>query len=68
MLQHGRNHEPIIILGTMETTRALPIITYDATKLPIKRVYSYMDAIDGALTRDILELGRDIKLSKWENR
>lgn len=58
----GKNHEPIIILGTDGKPQdALPIITDDATKLPVKRVDSYMDAVDGALTRDILDLGRNMQ-------
>lgn len=58
----GKNHEPIIILGTDGKPQdALPIITNDATKLPVKRVDSYMDAVDGALTRDILDLGRNMQ-------
>ena len=58
----GKNHEPIIILGTDGKPQdALPILTNDATKLPVKRVDSYMDAVDGALTRDILDLGRNMQ-------
>ena len=58
----GKNHEPIIILGTDGKPQdALPIITNDATKLSVKRVDSYMDAVDGALTRDILDLGRNMQ-------
>ena len=58
----GKNHEPIIILGMDGKPQdALPIITNDATKLPVKRVDSYMDAVDGALTRDILDLGRNMQ-------
>jgi len=58
----GKNHEPIIILGTDGKPQdALPIITDDAAKLPVKRVDSYMDAVDGALTRDILDLGRNMQ-------
>jgi predicted ribosome quality control (RQC) complex YloA/Tae2 family protein len=58
----GKNHEPIIILGTDGKPQdALPIITDDAAKLPVKRVDSYMDAVDGALSRDILDLGRNMQ-------
>jgi predicted ribosome quality control (RQC) complex YloA/Tae2 family protein len=58
----GKNHEPIIILGPDGKPQdALPIITDDVTKLPVKRVDSYMDAVDGALTRDILDLGRNMR-------
>src|SRR5919202_687174 len=58
----GKNLEPIIITGADGKAQdALPIVTYNATKLPFKRVSSYMDAIDEVLSGDILDLGRNIK-------
>lgn len=58
----GKNHEPIIIIGTDGKPQdALPILTDEATKLPVKKVNSYMDAVDEALTRDILDLGRNLR-------
>jgi predicted ribosome quality control (RQC) complex YloA/Tae2 family protein len=57
----GRNHEPVIIIGEDGKAQdALPIITYNAAKLKIKRVYSYMDAIDEVLSLDIMDIGRNI--------
>jgi predicted ribosome quality control (RQC) complex YloA/Tae2 family protein len=58
----GRNLEPIIITGADGKAQdALPIITYNVTKLPFKRASSYMDAIDEVLSGNILDLGRNIK-------
>ena len=58
----GRNLEPIIITGADGKAQyALPIITYNVTKLPFKRTSSYMDAIDEVLSGNILDLGRNIK-------
>jgi predicted ribosome quality control (RQC) complex YloA/Tae2 family protein len=58
----GKNLEPIIVTGADGKAQdALPIITYNVTKLPFKRVNSYMDAIDEVLSGDILDLGLNIK-------
>jgi predicted ribosome quality control (RQC) complex YloA/Tae2 family protein len=58
----GRNHEPVIVIGEDGKVQdALPIITYNAANLTIKRVYSYMDAIDEVLSRDIMEIGRNMR-------
>jgi predicted ribosome quality control (RQC) complex YloA/Tae2 family protein len=58
----GKNLEPIIITGEDGKAQdALPIVTYNVSKLPFKRVSSYMDAIDEVLSGDILDLGRNIK-------
>jgi predicted ribosome quality control (RQC) complex YloA/Tae2 family protein len=58
----GRNLEPIIITeADGKAQDALPIITYNVTKLPFKRTSSYMDAIDEVLSGNILNLGRNIK-------
>ena len=58
----GKNLEPIIITGADGKAQdALPIVTYNVTKCPFKRVSSYMDAIDEVLSSDILDLGRNIK-------
>jgi predicted ribosome quality control (RQC) complex YloA/Tae2 family protein len=58
----GKNLEPIIITGADGKAQyALPIITYNVTKLPFKRTSSYMDAIDEVLSGNILDLGRNIK-------
>lgn len=58
----GKNLDPIIITGEDGKAQdALPIVTYNVTKLPFKRVSSYMDAIDEVLSGDILDLGRNIK-------
>jgi len=58
----GKNLEPIIITGADGKAQdALPIVTYNVTKWPFKRVSSYMDAIDEVLSSDILDLGRNIK-------
>jgi predicted ribosome quality control (RQC) complex YloA/Tae2 family protein len=60
----GKNLEPIIITGADGKAQdALPIVTYNVTKLPfkLKKVSSYMDAIDEVLSGNILDLGRNIK-------
>ena len=58
----GKNLEPIIITGEDGKAQdALPIVTYNVSKLPFKRVSSYMEAIDEVLSGDILDLGRNIK-------
>jgi predicted ribosome quality control (RQC) complex YloA/Tae2 family protein len=60
----GKNLEPIIITGADGKAQdAVPIVTYNVTKLPfkLKKVSSYMDAIDEVLSGNILDLGRNIK-------
>ena len=58
----GKNHEPVVIIGEDGKAQdALPIITYNVAKLMIKRVYSYMDAIDEVLSSDIMDIGRNMR-------
>ena len=59
---HGKNHEPIVIIDEQgKPVDALPIITYAASKLKIKKVSSYMDAVDEVLSNSILDQGRNMK-------
>jgi predicted ribosome quality control (RQC) complex YloA/Tae2 family protein len=62
----GKNHEPIVILLDDKPQEALPIITQEATaasklikKNNIKKVASYMDAVDEVLSNEIMDIGRN---------
>jgi predicted ribosome quality control (RQC) complex YloA/Tae2 family protein len=59
----GKNHEPIVIMQNYKPQEALPVITQEAaaaenTKENIKKVASYMDAVDEVLSNEILDIGR----------
>jgi predicted ribosome quality control (RQC) complex YloA/Tae2 family protein len=61
----GKNHEPIVIMQNDKPQEALPIITQEAalattenTNKNIKKVASYMDAVDEVLSNEILDTGR----------
>ena len=61
----GKNHEPIVIMLGNKPQEALPIITQEtaiAAKMikenNIKKVASYMDAVDEVLSSEIMEIGR----------
>ncbi len=60
-----KNHEPIVIMLGNKPQEALPIITQEtaiAAKMikenNIKKVASYMDAVDEVLSSEIMEIGR----------
>jgi predicted ribosome quality control (RQC) complex YloA/Tae2 family protein len=62
----GKNHEPIVILLDNKPQEALPIITQEAAaasklikKNNIKKVASYMDAVDEVLSNEIMDIGRN---------
>jgi predicted ribosome quality control (RQC) complex YloA/Tae2 family protein len=62
----GKNHEPIVIMQDDKPQEALPIITQEvvaASKLikknSIKKVASYMDAVDEVLSNEIMDIGRN---------
>ena len=62
----GKNHEPIVILLDDKPQEALPIITQEAAaasklikKNGIKKVASYMDAVDEVLSNEIMDIGRN---------
>jgi predicted ribosome quality control (RQC) complex YloA/Tae2 family protein len=62
----GKNHEPIVILLDDKPQEALPIITQEAAaasklikKNNIKKVASYMDAVDEVLSNEIMDIGRN---------
>ena len=62
----GKNHEPIVILLDDKPQEALPIITQEAAaasklikKNSIKKVASYMDAVDEVLSSEIMDIGRN---------
>jgi predicted ribosome quality control (RQC) complex YloA/Tae2 family protein len=62
----GKNHEPIVIMLGNKPQEALPIITQEvsiATKMTkdnnIKKVASYMDAVDEVLSSEIMDIGRN---------
>ena len=59
----GKNHEPIVIMQNYKPQEALPIITQEVAaaenmKKSIKKVASYMDAVDEVLSNEILDIGR----------
>jgi predicted ribosome quality control (RQC) complex YloA/Tae2 family protein len=54
----GRNHQPIVIMQAGKPVEALPLVTSEAEKLEVKRVGSYMDAVDEVLSAEILDVGR----------
>jgi predicted ribosome quality control (RQC) complex YloA/Tae2 family protein len=61
----GKNHEPIVIMLNDKPQEALPIITQEAAiaakKIKednIKKVASYMDAVDEVLSSKIIDIGR----------
>ena len=61
----GKNHEPIVIMLNDKPQEALPIITQEAAaaakimkKDNIKKVASYMDAVDEVLSSEIMDIGR----------
>ena len=62
----GKNHEPIVILLDDKPQEALPIITQEAAAASkliknnnIKKVASYMDAVDEVLSSEIMDIGRN---------
>jgi predicted ribosome quality control (RQC) complex YloA/Tae2 family protein len=58
----GRNHEPIVILGDDEKALdALPIITNNARKLRVRKVSSYLDAVDEVLSNNIMTIDSNIR-------
>jgi predicted ribosome quality control (RQC) complex YloA/Tae2 family protein len=64
----GNNHEPIVIMLNDRPQEALPIITQEAAavakmmkKNNIKKVASYMDAVDEVLSSEIMDIGRTSK-------
>src|SRR5581483_328168 len=63
----GRNHSPIVIMqrdsitGAERLVEALPIITSEAAKQNFKKANSYMEAVDEALSSEILDIGRSTK-------
>ena len=61
----GKNHEPIVIILNDKPQEALPIITQEAANTAkmikennVKRVPSYMDAVDEVLSSEIMDIGR----------
>jgi predicted ribosome quality control (RQC) complex YloA/Tae2 family protein len=61
----GKNHEPIVIMLNHKPQEALPIITQEAViaakmikENNIKKVASYMDAVDEVLSSKIIDIGR----------
>src|SRR5919107_2460959 len=68
----GKNHEPIVIMQNGKPQEALPIITREAAAAAaaaaaanmmknsnIKKVASYMDAVDEVLSSEIMDIGRN---------
>jgi predicted ribosome quality control (RQC) complex YloA/Tae2 family protein len=60
----GKSHEPIVIMQNDKPQEALPIITREAASAKtmknnnIKKVASYMDAVDEVLSSEIMDIGR----------
>jgi predicted ribosome quality control (RQC) complex YloA/Tae2 family protein len=58
----GRNHEPIVILGDDgKALDALPIVTNNARKLRVRKVNSYLDAVDEVLSNNIMTIDSNIR-------
>jgi predicted ribosome quality control (RQC) complex YloA/Tae2 family protein len=57
----GKSHDPIVIVQGGKPVEALPIVTGEAAKAEIKKVSSYMDAVDEVQSAEILEIGRSSK-------
>jgi len=68
----GKNHEPIVVMVNDKPQEALPIITKQVASAAsektmmknnssIKKVASYMDAVDEVLSHEILDIGRSSK-------
>ena len=64
----GKKHEPIVVVINNKPQEALPIITQEAaaaaakmmtTNNTIKKVASYMDAVDEVLSSEIMDIGRN---------
>jgi len=63
----GKKHEPIVVLINDKPQEALPIITQEAAAAAakmsnnskIKKVASYMDAVDEVLSNEIMDIGRN---------
>jgi predicted ribosome quality control (RQC) complex YloA/Tae2 family protein len=54
----GGNHEPVVIVADGKPMEALPIMTGEAAKMNVRKVASYMDAVDEVLSSEILDIGR----------
>src|SRR5215203_160410 len=64
----GKSHQPIVIMQNDKPQEALPIITREASAAAaakmmknnnIKKVASYMDAVDEVLSSEIMDIGRN---------
>jgi predicted ribosome quality control (RQC) complex YloA/Tae2 family protein len=61
----GKSHEPIVIMQNDKPQEALPMITREAASAKmmknnnIKKVASYMDAVDEVLSSEIMDIGRN---------
>lgn len=55
----GRNHEPVMVMREDgRPVDALPIVTDEARKLEIKRVPTFMEALDEVLSAEMLDAGK----------
>ena len=65
----GRNHQPIIIVGVDGKEQdAFPIMTRTANQLMVKRMNSYMDAVDEVFSHEILDTGRNKNTTEIEKQ
>src|SRR5215217_5153769 len=72
----GKNHEPIVIMQNGKPQEALPIITREAAAAAakmmknssIKKVASYMDAVDEVLSSEIMDIGRSSRTVELDNQ
>src|SRR5215210_8776611 len=61
----GKSHEPIVIMQNDKPQEALPMITREAASAKmmknnnIKKVATYMDAVDEVLSSEIMDIGRN---------
>ena len=57
----GKNHEPVVVMQGDKPVDALPIVTDEAKKLTLKRVATFMEALDEVLSVEILDVGKSSK-------
>src|SRR5919112_5525105 len=70
----GKSHEPIVIMQNDKPQEALPIITREAASAKmmknynIRKVASYMDAVDEVLSSEIMDIGRNSRTVELDNQ
>jgi predicted ribosome quality control (RQC) complex YloA/Tae2 family protein len=54
----GKGHEPIVVMQDGKPVDALPLVTDEADKLDVKKVPTYMEALDEVLSAEIMDIGK----------